>query len=65
MDTVLWLWEDLGGVEGQEQAFCFVDAEFEAQADEVFAELNYPKITLSSAWDIFIAVNDALAGDYV
>jgi len=55
---------DLGGAEGREQAFRFVDAEFEALADEALAELNYPDITLSSAWDVFIAVHDLLSGDY-
>ena len=56
--------EDLGGIEGREKVMRFVDAEFEAQADGVLAELNYPNITLSSAWDVFIAVHDVLSGDY-
>ena len=33
MDTVKQLREDLGGAEKREQAFHFVDAEFEALAD--------------------------------
>ena len=64
MHTVRQLRMDLGGAEGREQAFRFVDAEFEALADEALAELNYPDITLSSAWDVFIAVHDLLSGDY-
>lgn len=64
MHTVRQLREDLGGAEGREQAFQFIDAEFEALADEALAELNYPNITLSNAWDVFIAVNDLLSGDY-
>jgi len=60
--TVHQLREDLGGAEGHERAFRFVDAEFEALADEALAELNYPDITLSSTWDVF--VNDLLSGDY-
>jgi hypothetical protein len=50
---------DLGGAEGRKWAFQFVDTEFEA-----LAELNYPDITLSSVWDVFVAVNDLLLGDY-
>jgi hypothetical protein len=64
LDTVHQLREDLGGTEGRQQAFRFVDAEFEALADEALAELKYPDITLSSAWDVFVAVNDLLSGDY-
>jgi len=55
---------DLGGAEGHKKAFWFVDAGFETLADEVLAELNYPDITLSSAWDVFIAVHDLLSPDY-
>lgn len=65
MHTVRQLREDLGGVEKCEQAFRFIDAEFEALADSALAELNYPDITLSSAWDVFIAITDILSGDYV
>jgi hypothetical protein len=54
----------MGGAEGREQAFRFVDAEFEALADGALAELNYPDITLSSSWDIFVAVHDLLSIDY-
>ena len=64
LETVHQMREDLGGAEGRQQAFRFVDAEFEALADEALAELNYPDITLSSAWDVFVAVNDLLSGDY-
>jgi hypothetical protein len=49
MHTAHRLREDLGGSEGHKQAFCFVDAEFEALADEALAELNHPDIILSSA----------------
>lgn len=65
MTTVHQLREDLGGIEGRELAFRFVDAEFEAEANEILAELNYPVITLSSAWDIFIAITDAFSADYI
>jgi hypothetical protein len=63
MDTVHKLREGLGGVEKHEQAFRFVDAEFEALADNALGELSYPDITLSSSWDIFIAVVDILSRD--
>ena len=64
MDTVHQLREDLGGKEAREAALRFVDAEFEARADEVYGDLNYPEITLASAWDIFVAVVDILSHDY-
>ena len=64
MHTVHELRMDLGGAEGRKQAFRFVDVEFEALADEALAQLNYPDITLSSAWDVFIAVHDLLSADY-
>ena len=63
MNTVHQLREGLGGIEKREQAFCFVDAEFEALADNALGELNYPDITLSSSWDIFVAVVDILSRD--
>ena len=56
MNTVHQLREGLGGVEKREQAFHFVDAEFEALADNALGELNYPDITLSSSWDIFVDI---------
>ena len=63
MDTVHQLREGLGGVEKCEQAFRFINAEFEALADNALGELNYPDITLSSSWDIFVAVVDILSRD--
>jgi hypothetical protein len=63
MDTVHQLREGLGGVEKREQVFRFVDAEFEALADNALGELNYPDITLSSSWDIFVAVVNILSRD--
>jgi len=60
MDTVQRLREDLGSTEKREEAFRFVDAEFEALADNALAELNYPDITLSNAWDVFVAIVDIL-----
>jgi hypothetical protein len=64
MDTVHQLREDLGGNEAREASLCFMDAEFEARADDVYGDLHYPEITLSSAWDIFVAVVDILSHDY-
>jgi len=63
MDTVHQLREGLGGIEKREQAFHFINAEFEALADNALGELNYPDITLSSSWDIFIAVVNILLRD--
>lgn len=60
METVRQLCEDYGGIEACEESFRFVSAEFEALADEAYGELNYPQITLNSAWDVFIAVCDHL-----
>ena len=64
MHMVHELRKDLGGAEGHEQAFRFIDTGFEALTDEALARLNYPDITLSSAWDVFIAVHDLLSADY-
>ena len=64
MDTVYQLREELGGAEKCKQAFQFVDAEFEALADNALGELNYPDI-LSSLWDIFVAIVDILLRDIV
>jgi len=64
MITVGQLREELGGAEKRDETFRFVDAEFEALADNALADLNYPDITLSSSWDVFIAVTDILSGDY-
>jgi len=63
MIAVHQLWEELGGIEGRDLAFRFVDAEFEAEANEILAELNYPVITLLSARDI--AITDAFSADYM
>ena len=65
MSTVHQLREELGGVEGQDLALHFVDAEYEAEANDMLEELNYPVITLSSAWNIFIAITDAFSQDYM
>lgn len=64
MATVHQMREDLGGNDGREEAFRFVDSEFEARADSALGALGYPSITMASAWDIFVAVNDLLSNDY-
>jgi len=60
MDSVKQLREEFGGTEGRAEAFKFVDDEFAAEADEALGVLNFPLITLSSAWDIFVAIGDIL-----
>jgi hypothetical protein len=65
MATVQQLREELGGREGRDQAFRFVDAEFIALADDALADLDYPAITLASAWDVFVAISDKLSGEYM
>jgi len=60
METVHRLREELGGQEGREAAFQFVDPEFAATADDAYIELDCPSITLASAWDVFVAVLDIL-----
>jgi hypothetical protein len=65
MDTVHQLREDLSSAEGNDWAFQFVDAKFVALTDEALHKLNYPEITLSSAWDVFTAIHDLLSGDYL
>ena len=65
MASVHQLREELGGKEGKEKAFRFVDAEFEALADDALADRDYPEITLASAWDVFVAISDKLSGEYM
>jgi len=65
MATIQQLWEELGGREGRDRAFCFVDTEFIALADDALADLDYPEITLASAWDVFVAISDKLSGEYM
>jgi hypothetical protein len=60
MNLVQELREELGGKEARDSAFQFVDVEFQAMADGAFCDLGFPEITLSNAWDIFIAVVDIL-----
>ncbi|KAH7929145.1 hypothetical protein BV22DRAFT_1029764 [Leucogyrophana mollusca] len=61
MRLVQQLREALGGREARDLAFRFVDAEFEAMADEALGGLEFPDITLSSAWDVFVAIVDTLS----
>lgn len=60
MDLVRELRADLGGREGRKEAFEFMSNEFRANADMALADLGYPEIALSSAWDVFVAVVDIL-----
>ncbi|KAH7904526.1 hypothetical protein BJ138DRAFT_1119331 [Hygrophoropsis aurantiaca] len=59
-NLVRQLREELGGAEERERLMNFVDAEFKAAADDALGQLGYPIITLSSAWDVFVAVVDIL-----
>lgn len=61
MESVRRLRGEMGGHEGREEAMQFVSEEFAAEADNAFGALGYPLITLSSAWDIFVAVDDILS----
>ena len=65
MATIQQMWEELGGREGRDWAFHFVDAEFIALADDALADLDYPEIPLASAWDVFVAINNKLSGEYM
>jgi hypothetical protein len=60
-DLVKQLREELGGLDGRAGAFQFVDDEFAATANDAFGSLGFPLISLSSAWDIFVAVDDILS----
>ncbi|KIL60347.1 hypothetical protein M378DRAFT_110253 [Amanita muscaria Koide BX008] len=60
-ETIQLLREGLGGMDGRAKAYSFVDPEFLAEADAALGDLNYPDITLSNAWDVFIAVIDILS----
>jgi len=60
MNLVQDLRERLGGQEGRDLAFRFVDDEFAAVADRAWTQLGCPEITLMSAWDIFAALASLL-----
>ena len=60
MDAVKQLRDELGGTKGRAEAFRFVDDEFAAEADEALGVLGFPLVTLSSAWDVFVAIDDIL-----
>ena len=51
--------DGIGGEEGRRLAFQFVTPEFQVAADGVYADLGYPRITLRTAWKVFLAVVDS------
>lgn len=59
-DKVCALRAEIGGQDGRAAAFRFVSAEFQAEADLALGELGFPPITLTSAWDVFVLIVDAL-----
>ncbi|KAF7975981.1 hypothetical protein HWV62_8132 [Athelia sp. TMB] len=61
MESVRRLRDEMGGHEGREEAMQFVSREFSAEADSALGQLGYPTITLSTAWDVFVAVDDILS----
>lgn len=63
MESVKKMREELGGNDARKAAFQFVDPVFAAAADEAWGELGYPDITLTSAWDVFLAVVDTIMSD--
>ena len=46
--------------ETREEAYRFVDDEFKAAAEEVYAELGMPPLTLEQGWQIFAAMRGPL-----
>jgi len=60
MNLIQDLRERLGGQEGRDLAFRFVDDEFATVADRAWTQLGCPEITLMSAWDIFAALASLL-----
>ena len=59
-DMIRELRDGIGGEEGRRQAYQFVTPEFQAAADGAYADLGYPRITLTTAWTVFVAVVDVL-----
>lgn len=59
-DTVRELRNGIGGEDARVEAYRFVTAEFQAEADGAYADLGFPHITLSSAWSVFLAVVNVL-----
>jgi hypothetical protein len=60
LDTVRQLREEFGGQQTRDEMFQFVTDEFRAYADGALGQLGYPRVTLSSAWDVFVVVVDIL-----
>ena len=56
MNLVQDLHERLGGQEGRDLAFRFIDDEFSAVAHRAWTQLRCLEITLMSTWDIFSAL---------
>ena len=59
-DMVRKLRDQIGGEESRRKAYQFVLPEFQAVADAAYADLDYPCITLTTAWTIFLAMVDVL-----
>lgn len=63
-DMIHELRDGIGGEEGRRLAYQFVTPEFQAAADDAYAELGRPRITLTTAWAIFEDVVDVLRYRY-
>lgn len=59
-DMIHHLCTEIGGEEARRRAYQFVTAEFQAEADGAYADLGCPRITLMTAWTVFLAVVDVL-----
>ena len=52
--------DEIGGDEARREAYQFVTPEFQAEADGAYADLGCPRITLVTAWTVFLAIVDVL-----
>ena len=59
-DLVHQLRSEIGGEEARRQAYQFATPEFQAEADGVYADLGSPRITLATAWTVFLTIVDVL-----
>ncbi|KAI0739762.1 hypothetical protein C8Q80DRAFT_1274789 [Daedaleopsis nitida] len=61
MELVHELREELNPEISRNEAYAFVDDEFQAMADAVYIAMGSPAITLSNAWDVFDRVVEGLS----
>ncbi|KAI1794272.1 hypothetical protein LXA43DRAFT_883738, partial [Ganoderma leucocontextum] len=60
LDMIRELRDQIGGETARREAYQFVTPEFQAMADTAYADLGFPRITLTTAWTIFLTMVNVL-----